>query len=332
MLSNNRFFAYNNSTVVGGQEAYLLLLKKSLSDYEVDFSIIGNPKSIASTDNIQDLKDNDFLVLNGNKSLYDLVLTKRVKQASVYIHHSDINDNQGPLYKKIIRKLLLYFCLKKVDAVIRVCNKCLPDKFAKEKIWTVYNGVELKTETPKKPGDYFNLLMVGAINDNKNQKLAIEALSYLDDVTLTFVGSGPDSEALKLIAIELGVGDRVQWAGFQNDPTPYYEQADLLLMLSKNEAFPFVVLEAMAHGVPIIAVPVGGVPEAVQHMSNGILLNDYRPESLAIAIQIIQENSELYTEFSQNAIKTIRNKFSLEKMTEGFLNVVKQVQEKRGLK
>ncbi|NOH45050.1 glycosyltransferase family 4 protein [Vibrio cyclitrophicus] len=330
MQLNSRLFAYNNSKVVGGQEAYLLLLKNALRDF--DFSIIGNPESISSQKNLPVFAPGDILVLNGNKSLYDMVLTRHIKQPSVYIQHSDIDDSQGPLYKRIIRKFLLYFCLKKVDAVIRVCNKCIPDRYAKGKITTVYNGVELKTEVPRELSDKLNLLMVGAINENKNQKLAIEALVHIKDATLTLVGPGSDLYALKSLAIDLGVSERVHWVGFQDDPTRYYEKADLLLMLSKNEAFPFVVLEAMAQGVPVVAVPVGGVPEAVQHLDNGLLLDGYQPEQLALAIHKIRQDRALYTTLSKNSITTIKNKFSLEQMTQGFLTVVDQVLEKRGVK
>jgi glycosyltransferase involved in cell wall biosynthesis len=332
MRLNNRIFAYNNSLIVGGQEAYLLLLKNSFRAYEFDFSIIGSPKSISSNKCLLDINSNDILILNGNKSLYDLVRTKYIKQPTVYIQHSDIDDSQGPLYKKIIRKILLYFCLKKVDAVIRVCNKCLPDKYAKGKISTVYNGVELKAEVPRKPSVRLSLLMVGAVNDNKNQRLAIEMLPRIPDVVLTIVGAGDDVNSLKLLADNLAVSSRIHWVGFQQDPTPYYEQADLLLMLSKNEAFPFVVLEAMAHGIPVVAVPVGGVPEVVQHLENGLLLDSYHPQDLVCAIQKIQQNEALYTALSKNAIETIKNKFSLENMTQGFLAVVNKVLAKSGTK
>lgn len=327
-----KLLAYNNSSFVGGQECYLLILNEMLHVHGVDFSIIGNPKSISLNKRLSDCISNDVLILNGNKALYDLVLTKYLNRPSVYIQHSDINDSQGPIYKKIIRKILLYLCLKRVDAVIRVCNKCIPDKYAKGKITTVYNGVELKTEVPRELSGKLNLLMVGAINENKNQKLAIEALVHIKDATLTLVGSGADIESLKLFAIDLGVSERLHWAGFQDDPTQYYEQADLLLMLSRNEAFPFVVLEAMAQGVPVVAVPVGGVPEAVQHLDNGLLLDGYQPQQLALAIYKIQQDRALYTTLSKNSIATIKNEFSLEKMTQGFLAVVDQVLEKRGVK
>lgn len=324
---NIKFF--NCSQVFGGQENYLIKLFKSLDSHDVDYFFSGTPLTEIDGRKKSLIKVNVF---NGNKALYNNFIKYFFDNNCIYIQHSDINDSQGPIYKKIIRKFLLYLCLKRVDAVIRVCNKCIPDKYAKGKITTVYNGVELKTEVPRELSGKLNLLMVGAINDNKNQKLAIEALVHIKDATLTLVGSGADLESLKSLAIDLGVSERIHWAGFQNDPTQYYEQADLLLMLSKNEAFPFVVLEAMAQGVPVVAVPVGGVPEAVQHLDNGLLLDGYQPEQLALAIHKIQQDRALYTTLSKNSITTIKNKFSLEQMTQGFLTVVDQVLEKRGVK
>ncbi|ASU23317.1 hypothetical protein CCZ37_12275 [Vibrio qinghaiensis] len=320
----------NHSNVIGGQEIYLIRLSEQLKNDGFSISFMGMPESLRSLSTVFNIDGKLIIkVLNGNSSMYKGFFEKG---SLIYIQHSDINDSQAPVYKKIIRKILLYLCLKRVDAVIRVCNKCIPDKYAKGKITTVYNGVELKTEVPRELSGKLNLLMVGAINENKNQKLAIEALVHIEDATLTLVGSGADIESLKLFAIDLGVSERVHWAGFQDDPTQYYEQADLLLMLSKNEAFPFVVLEAMAQGVPVVAVPVGGVPEAVQHLDNGLLLDGYQPQQLALAIHKIQQDRALYTTLSKNSIATIKNKFSLEKMTQGFIAVVDQVLEKRGVK
>lgn len=328
------FKFHNISNVIGGQEVFLIRLCKQLHSYDIKISFSGSPFELNNSihNEVNNCVSGQEIVhiYNGNSSLYKNLI--KISRYSVYIQHSDIDDSQAPIYKKIIRKILFYFLLKKVDAVIRVCNKCLPERYAKGKISTVYNGVELKTEIPRQLSNKLNLLMVGAINDNKNQKLAIETLAYIKDITLTLVGSGPALEELQLLAKDLGVSERVHWAGFQDNPAHYYEKADLLLMLSKNEAFPFVVLEAMSHGVPVIAAPVGGVPEAVQHLDNGLLLDDYQPQQLALAIQKIQQDKSLYTELSKNSIATIKNKFSLEKMTQGFLTVVDQVLEKRGVK
>jgi glycosyltransferase involved in cell wall biosynthesis len=324
---------FNYSDIYGGQEKYLSVIASFIKKEKYYYSIHGGPDELRYLRNGSDkiIFDEKILIFNGNKALYKNFYYIH-RKPSIYIQHSDINDSQGPIYKRIIRKFLLYFFLKKVDAVIRVCNKCLPDKYAKGKITTVYNGVELKVETARKPSEKLNLLMVGAVNDNKNQRLAIEALPHILDVTLTIVGAGGDVESLKLLANNLGVSGRIHWAGFQQDPTPYYEQADLLLMLSKNEAFPFVVLEAMAYGIPVVAVPVGGVPEVVQHLENGLLLDSYQPQDLAESIKKIQQNEALYTALSKNAIQTIKNKFSLENMTQGFLAVVNQVLAKSGKK
>lgn len=324
---------FNYSQIFGGQEKYLSIIINFLKEEGHLIVTQGGPEELRSlnNDNDNDSDSESFFIFNGNKALYKNSFKKNSKP-SLYIQHSDIEDSQGPLYKKIIRKFLLYFCLKNVDAVIRVCNKCLPDAYAKGKIITVYNGVELKTNIPKKLSDRINLLMVGAINDNKNQKLAIESLVHLKCATLTLLGTGPDIKFLRDLTIELGVEQRVDWVGYQEDTQAYYQDADLLLMLSKNEAFPFVVLESMAQGVPVVTVPVGGVPEVVKHMENGVLLENYNPESLAREIEKLIKNKSLYTELSKNSIETIKNKFSLERMTQGFLDVVNQVLEKRGVK
>lgn len=322
------FFYINFSSVFGGQERYLQDSIQYLNDHaSVDF--IGSPFENTLPD-VSAMPPKSVVVLNGNSALYKYLLKLPSSVFKVYVQHSNINDGQAATWKTWVRKILLKVLLTRVDLVIRVCDNALPDFYAPNKIKTIYNGVHLpQAKTVKQCLKPLNLLMVGAINTNKNQKLAIQALVELKECQLTLVGSGPEEKSLQDYANTLGVAERVVWAGFHKDPAPFYQQADLLLMLSKFEAFPYVVLEAMAQGVPVVAVPVGGVPEIIKSDENSFLIRDYSVSALVEKIQGI--TPEQYLEVSRSARQTIESGFTVDHMMQRFMTEVeKGYQQKFG--
>lgn len=99
-------------------------------------------------------------------------------------------------------------------------------------------------------------------------------------------GSGPDADRLAKLAEELGVADHVRFTGFvPEDRKPdYYRLADVYAMPSRGEGFGFVILEAMACGIPAIASAVDGGREAVLDGKLGRVVNPDDPQALEEAV------------------------------------------------
>jgi glycosyltransferase involved in cell wall biosynthesis len=123
------------------------------------------------------------------------------------------------------------------------------------------------------------LLCVGAVTPVKGQDLLVEALAQLDipDWRCTCVGSLRSdpafAQAVERQAREAGVSDRFVLAGPRHgaDLEAAYREADVLVLPSRAETYGMVVTEALAHGIPVIATRVGGVPEALGAADDGTL-------------------------------------------------------------
>jgi glycosyltransferase involved in cell wall biosynthesis len=103
-------------------------------------------------------------------------------------------------------------------------------------------------------------------------------------VTLAFVGTGPEHDALVRQAREIGVfGDRVVFTGFRSDVARVFAAADLAIQASHFDALPTSLIHALAAGVPIVASRVGGIPEIVGSEA-GVLVEPGDPEGFAHAI------------------------------------------------
>lgn len=305
-----KFNLINQSMVFGGQERYVQELGKWLVAKGHQISFKGLPGNLLLSNALPE--ECGVHLYNGNSALYSTLKGGVSGALNVYVHHSHIDDGQQLFWRRWVRKALLKLLLRRFDLVVRVCNVALPDFYAPNRIITIYNGVALDDSVlPRGPRHIKKWLMVGGVTNNKNQRLAIAALAHCQDATLTIVGSGPALESLQLYASNLNVDSRVEWVGFVADPQPYFNVCDVLLMLSHFEAFPYVVLEAMASGMPVIATPVGGVPEVITD-KNGILLNDYTIKSLVDAVMQLEKAPDLYAGLSSAAISTIKERFTLE--------------------
>jgi glycosyltransferase involved in cell wall biosynthesis len=133
-----------------------------------------------------------------------------------------------------------------------------------------------------------HLVAVGRLSHAKGFDLLIEALAKCDDrrPRLTLLGEGLLRPALEQLARQRGVADRVRFAGFQKNPYPFFVQADAFVLSSRWEGFPNVVLEALACGTSVIAMPCPGGVAEIAELAGGVLLaSAIDAESLSVAIK-----------------------------------------------
>ena len=138
---------------------------------------------------------------------------------------------------------------------------------------TVYNGIDFEAFAPPacpRPPQWPErhlLLNIGHLEGRKNQLLLVEAAHWLrqfrDDFVVGLVGSGPDGPALLARVAALGLGQHVQLLGQRAAVAPLLAQASLYVHTATHETFGLVLAEALAAGVPALALAVGGVPEVL---------------------------------------------------------------------
>ena len=98
----------------------------------------------------------------------------------------------------------------------------------------------------------------------------------------------------------------------------FYQDLDLYLNSSVHEGVPISILEAMAHGLPVVAPNVGGIAEIVESEVEGYLLEDRNPVAFAEKCLLLYENIRLREEMSQAAREKVTRAFSAEKMAEQY--------------
>jgi glycosyltransferase involved in cell wall biosynthesis len=132
------------------------------------------------------------------------------------------------------------------------------------------------------------MLSVGRLKRVKNQALLLHAFARLEraDTRLMLVGDGELEAELHGLAAELGIADRVIFAGFHADPTPFYRTADLFVLSSDNEGFGNVIVEALNCGTPVVSTDCpSGPAEILAGGEYGTLVPVGDAEALSRAVE-----------------------------------------------
>ena len=155
------------------------------------------------------------------------------------------------------------------------------------------------------------LISVGRLAEEKNWTTLLQAFAKAhkkqSNLRLVLVGDGPQAQALRQLVNELGITKRVLFVGrvpFEQIPT-YLKAADLFVFASVTETQGLATLEAMAAGLPVVAVAASGTQDIVDHGIEGLLVqND--PNDLANGIVKLIGDSNLMNEFKSAALKKSR--------------------------
>lgn len=176
--------------------------------------------------------------------------------------------------------------------LITVCQEAytgaLACGVAPENLSLIPNGVDTARFTPERSGAAFRASLgidpdatligfVGRLSWEKGPDKFIHAARRIGDnfpeAHFTLVGEGPAEPELRGLIDDMGLRDRVHMVGLRRDVEDVYPAFDLVVQTSRSEAMPLALLEAMASGVPIVAIAVGGVAELVEVGETGLLVS-----------------------------------------------------------
>lgn len=166
------------------------------------------------------------------------------------------------------------------------------------------------------------ILSVGHLIPRKGHDLVIRALTDLVDVSLLVVGEGSERLSLENLAKELGVDDRVRFAGSIEHERMHeiYGAADALVLASDREGWANVLLESMACGTPVVASNVWGTPEIVRSPAAGLLLPNRNPQTISDSIRTLLQDPPVRAE-----TRVYAEGFDWSQTTQGQVNLFREI-------
>ncbi|MDO1559173.1 glycosyltransferase [Brevundimonas sp. 2R-24] len=154
------------------------------------------------------------------------------------------------------------------------------------------------------------LLSMGRLHPAKAHDVALKALADIPEAVLWIAGSGPLERELKALADELGVAGRVRWLGWRNDASALYRAADLVVFPSRYEPLGNVVIQAWAHGAPVVAARAAGPEALIRDGEDGVLVPIDDAGALAAAIRSLLAASDARTAMAQAGLARVTAEFS----------------------
>ncbi len=268
---------------------------------------------------------------------YTALLAKRYNPGLrvVYTNHFvQANDAFTRLSNRILDR--------RQDQIIAVCNRgreqLIANGWSGERIRVVFNAVDpaawtggRETSTLRQElgldESRFVMLCASRFAEDKGHRYLLDSVKLLKErtglpFTLVLAGDGPLLAPAQKQAEELELGDCVRFIGFRKDIKNLYKGADLYVNSSRHEALSFLIIEAMAAGLPVVATDMGGNSDIVNEEAGCGLLVEYdNPDSMAAAMQRFLEDPAFAARCRENAGRTIEEKFEIHKMIQATYEV-----------
>jgi glycosyltransferase involved in cell wall biosynthesis len=264
-----------------------------------------------------------------------------VTQHNTYIDYKSWLNTVETLNDVIIGKSVL----KRADRILTVSKETMKYVLSlgadKTKTSVMYNGVDTscfqsanKKQSRQKlglPQDRKIVFSARRLVYKNGLDTLLESAQVLakshPEVLFVVAGKGPSRSLIEDRIQELGIQKNIQLAGFVPDELlpVYYGAADLFLLPSASgEGLPLVLFEAMSCGLPVVATTVGGTPEIVEHMQNGVLVPPQDPQAMADGMCKLLADNQTTIEIGKQAKEYILSKLSWKENARQLLQVYQQ--------
>ncbi len=313
-----------------------------------DLSVKGDFAALRELLKIIHTKKPDILHLNSSKAGLLGTLAGQLLRVPriIFTAHGWASEESRPLKERALFLLLHSLTVLLSHVTITVSEHTRRHltwfPFTARKMVTIYNGVKKGTDLsraeawellikriPVLAAHYtsYRIVSIAELHPNKGLDVALSGLAALQSVPWVWVimGDGEEKQKFEKAIQERGLGGRVILAGRVPHAAEYLPAFDLFLLPSRKEGLPYVLLEAGSAELPVLATSVGGTPEVIRSMKNGILIDPDVPEAITGAVRIMAADPQKCKQFGRKLKERIEEDFSTESMLQGVVNAYEGV-------
>jgi len=214
--------------------------------------------------------------------------------------------------------------LKNVDKIIvpsEYLKKVIINnyKVREEKIRVIYNAIkDVQITQKKEKNEVIQITTIGRLVKWKNISGILKAVSLIKDkkINLMIIGSGPEEENLREEALNLGILEKVNFAGNlpHNETLKRICGSDIFILNSFYEGLPHTIIEAMMLKTPVIATNISGTNEIAINNKTALLIEKNDEKDLVAKINKIIEDKELREKLVENGEKSVKKMFGFERL------------------
>ncbi|WP_010246062.1 glycosyltransferase [Acetivibrio cellulolyticus] len=336
-LNNDKikaYFAYNEEGLLVER-----LKELGLDTYRIEMKNPFDIKAVIELNNLCRKLDIDLIHTQFLRENYIALLSKLLnpKVKVFYTNHFILYNNK---FLRITNRMLNPLR----STIIAVCNKgkdmMISNGVDGKKIKVIFNGIDvnywaekIESTMRKEFGigeDEFVFLCASRFANDKGHKFLINSVAELKKLTdrkfrCVLANDGPLFEECKNQVRELGLENDVIFTGFRKDIKNLIYGSDLYINSSEHEALSFAIIEVLACGIPVIATNMAGNGDIINDETNcGILVEYNNSKGLAEAVNRIMSDKDLQRMLRENALKTVKEKFNLDKVAAETYNLYRE--------
>ena len=299
-------------------------------------NVIYNYFQVYKVKQIIPIEEIEIIHTNVNRDNFGILLSKKYKIPNI-MHLREFGTLDFECY--YLRHNIYEYYSNSVDFFIAI-SKSIKNFYLKKgipstKIVTIYNGIDTNSIIPKKDdnlvADFFKIIMIGGISENKGQIQVVEALNLLSNnerknIIVDFYGTGDNKYILKLKEKikKYNLSNNFNFKGYQNNVNEVINKYDIAIMASKSEAFGRVTIEYMMANVAVIASDTGANVELINNKKNGLLYHYNDFQDLKNKIILLKNNKEFCRKIAQNGCKNSK-KYTSEINAKSIYKLYKEV-------
>ena len=283
------------------------------------------------------IKDGGFQIIHchgARANMMGMLLRRRCKLPTVTTVHSDPRlDYLGRPVSRLTYGTINAIALRRLDYRIGVSDAMVDTLihrgFDADRLFSIYNGLDFTPRTPAlEREEYLNSLgldwgedcvivgIAARLNPVKDIATLIRAFAKAGKecpaLRLLIAGDGEEMEKLTALAKELGVADKVCFAGWVSDVDSFYHAIDINTLTSLSETFPYSITEGARAGLPTISSRVGGVPYLIEHGITGLLFEPGDVDTLAKHLETLGKDGGLRRGLGQRLYDKAKREYSIQ--------------------
>jgi glycosyltransferase involved in cell wall biosynthesis len=279
------------------------------------------------------LRDRTIHILHTHdfkSTLYGMLSSINMSVKRVATVHGSVKHSFKIRTSLFLEEQILRYMFDRAIAVAEDIQLQLRRKgFREEQVRLIPNGIDLSlfdSQLPtvgkqdsrgvNKGAPVFGV--VGRLVSDKGHVVFLNALARIKQnhrkVRALIVGSGPLREEIQNEIRHLGLEESVVLCGVRDDMPAVYRQIDCIVIPSLREGLPYVLLEAMANKIPVVASRVGDIPRLIWHGETGYLVPPENVDELQKHMMMVLENPDLSAKLAESGYRLVREGFSATRM------------------
>ncbi|RAS10194.1 glycosyltransferase family 4 protein [Cupriavidus alkaliphilus] len=357
-MSNPRILALL-PFLVKGALSLQVLREMRRRNFDVTVAFCSDASSVYTPDDMEDFRaDKQLLDLSAvpHHDALDVVWREMQRRATGLVlqigapllyHHLPYWKERNPslrivdtLYNEIGHTLNHFLYEQCIDGVIvetEHMKRFVERNSAKAdaRVRIVRNGIDTEWLTPAAEAPSGNGLVVGYVGRMSPEKNPLGFIDLIEriypqlpDARFVLAGDGAQTDEVRRRVQKSPAGGQLQYRGYASDVRAVLQTLDVLVLPSKLDGRPNIVMEANACGIPVIGAPVGGVPELITEGVNGFLAHPAESDRILGILSAWRQNPAELTRFKQSSRQYAERHFSRQQMMDSYDDVFRELGEK----